>query len=162
MQYPRGLVRYSTEHAMSGKPTRILRPRLIIYSLLLALFATLFVTSLATRPPLIVDVIRDRNALYRDVGREGIENTYTVHAINKDQVAHSYTLSVAGIEGMRIVTDTTVSIDAESSLRIPVAVRVPHAFANGGQRIEFTLAASDGSGTTVSEDSRFRGPTTRY
>ncbi len=162
MNYPRGLVRYSTEHAMTGKPTRILRPRLIIYSALLLLFTGLFVTSLATKPPLIVDVIRDRNALYRDVGREGIENTFTVHAINKDQRAHSYTLTVTGIDGIRIVTETEVTIDAESGLRIPVAVRVPHENAGGGQSIEFTLSANDGSNTTLSEDSRFRGPVTSY
>ena len=39
MGYPKGLVRYTTEHALKGRPTEVVRPRVIIYaSLLLALF----------------------------------------------------------------------------------------------------------------------------
>ncbi len=159
---PRGLVRYSTEHAMAGKKTRIIRPRILVYTALLALFASLFVSFLATRSPLIVDVLRDRNALYRDVGREGIENTYAINAINKARDSRRYEISVSGIEGARIVTDTVIEIPAESVLRVPVAVRVPHENAEGGQRIEFTLTSIDGTGTVETEDSRFRGPTTDF
>ena len=159
MGYPRGLVRYSTEHAMAGQKTRILRPRILVYAALLTLFATLFVTFLATRPPLMVDVLRDRNALYRDVGREGIENSYALVAVNKARESRRYEISVSGIDGARIATETTFEIPAESVLRVPVAVRVPHGNAEGGQRIEFTVSAIDGTGTVVTEDSRFRGPT---
>ena len=35
--YPRGLIRYATQHALEGKPTRVLRPRVIVYGTLLAL-----------------------------------------------------------------------------------------------------------------------------
>ena len=69
---------------------------------------------------------------------------------------------MAGIEGARIVTDTIIEIPPESVLRVPVAVRVPHEFAEGGQRIEFTLTSIAGTGTVETEDSRFRGPTTDF
>ncbi|MEN0043418.1 MAG: cytochrome c oxidase accessory protein CcoG [Pseudomonadota bacterium] len=160
--YPRGLVRYSTENAMAGKKTRILRPRILVYMVLLTGFISAFVTTLATRPPLLVDVMRDRNALYRDVGREGIENSFAINAVNKARESRRYEISVSGVEGARIATDTIVEIPAESVLRVPVAVRVPHENAEGGQRIEFTFTSIDGTGTVVSEDSRFRGPTTDF
>jgi len=35
MQYPRGLIRYSTQHAIEGHTTRVLRPRVIVYATLL-------------------------------------------------------------------------------------------------------------------------------
>ena len=35
--YPRGLIRYDTQHGLEGKPTHVLRPRIIVYGTLLAL-----------------------------------------------------------------------------------------------------------------------------
>ena len=134
---------------------------MIIYTLLLAILAGAFVTSLAVKKPLLLDVMRDRNALYRDVGTRGIENTYVLHALNKDDVDHSYELSVSGIDGIEIATETRFEIPAETLEQIPVAVTVPHEAAAGGQTIEFTLTAVDGSGLAVTEESRFRGPLER-
>ena len=161
MGFPRGLVRYTTEHAIAEQPTRLVRPRILVYATLLTVLATAFIGGLATRPTLIVDVMRDRNALYRDVGREGIENTYSINAVNKLRSDRRFEIQVSGVEGARIATPTTVEIGAESVQRIPVAVRVPHEHAAGGQRIEFTFVGLDDDDTTVTEDSRFRGPTVR-
>ena len=63
MDYPRGLVRYTTEHSMEGKTSRVLRPRMIVYAALLAVLMTALITSMVTRTPVILDVIRDRNTL---------------------------------------------------------------------------------------------------
>src|SRR4029077_15467599 len=64
MGSPKGLIRYTTEHALQGRATHILRPRLLVYvTLLLALVGGLSYL-LIVRTPLIVDVLRDRNALF--------------------------------------------------------------------------------------------------
>src|SRR5210317_507794 len=65
MNYPRGLVRYSTEHAMKEGETRILRPRVLVYAVLLVILLVGIVGALSSRYELRVDVLRDRNALYR-------------------------------------------------------------------------------------------------
>ena len=31
MSYPRGLVKYTTENALQGKPTKLVRPRILVY-----------------------------------------------------------------------------------------------------------------------------------
>jgi len=63
MQYPRGLIRYTTEHALNHQPTRILRPRVLMYAGLLGALITAFGIALALREPVALDVIRDLNAL---------------------------------------------------------------------------------------------------
>ena len=160
MNYPRGLVRYSTENAMNGRPTRVVRPRVLIYAALLSVLGGLFVTSLVTRVPLIVDVIRDRNSLYRDAGLAGIENSYLFHIINKDRDSHMYTIEVAGIDGIRLASTTTVEAPGETLIKVPVAVQVPHERAAGGHTIEFTVRAVDDTSIERVERSRFRGPVT--
>ena len=160
MQYPRGLVRYSTENAMNGIRTRVFRPRVLIYAGLLCVLIGAFATSVATRVPLIVDVIRDRNSLYRDAGLVGIENSYQVNIINKDRDAHTYTISVAGVEGIRLASAAEIDVPAETLVKVPVAVQVPHEYAEGGHTITFAVQAIDNSAITIEETSRFRGPVT--
>jgi cytochrome c oxidase accessory protein FixG len=157
--YPRGLIRYSTERALEHKKYRLLRPRTLVYTGILTALAVLMVSLMALRTPVILDVIRDRNTLYRDVGRAGIENSYTIRVINKHNESHDYALSVSGIEGMQIRSETAFSLEGESVFTLPVSVTVPHEYAAGGQVIEFHVDATDGSGISVTEESRFRGPT---
>ena len=157
--YPRGLVRYSTERALEHKKYRLLRPRTMVYTGVLTALLALMVSLIVLRTPVILDVIRDRNTLYRDVGRQGIENNYTIRVINKHNEDHEYELSVSGIEGIAIRQDTRFSLSGESVHTLPVSVTVPHEYASGGHVIEFRLDATDGSGISMTEESRFRGPT---
>src|SRR5690606_8045955 len=64
MHYPKGLVRYTTENRLLGLPGRILRPRVIGYSIAILAMSSLLVAKLVLRTPLQMDVIRDRGQLY--------------------------------------------------------------------------------------------------
>ncbi|MDH3440653.1 MAG: cytochrome c oxidase accessory protein CcoG [Gammaproteobacteria bacterium] len=157
--YPRGLIRYSTERALEHKKYRLIRPRTLVYTSVLAGLMILMVTLMVLRDPVILDVIRDRNALYRDVGRAGIENSYTIRVINKHNEQHEYVLSVSGIEDMTLSADEPFEVAGESVFTLPVSVTVPHEYASGGQVIEFRIDATDNSDISMTEESRFRGPT---
>jgi len=155
---PRGLIRYSTEHALEHKSYRLIRPRTLVYTGILFVLMIAMVTTIALRKPVIMDIIRDRNTLYRDTGHSGIENGYTIRIINKHNADHDYALAVSGIDGISIQTETEFSLAGESVLTLPVSVTAPHEHAGGGHVIEFRLDSTDGSGITVTEESRFRGP----
>ena len=131
----------------------------MVYTGVLTALLALMVSLIVLRTPVILDVIRDRNTLYRDVGRQGIENNYTIRVINKHNEDHEYELSVSGIDGIAIRQDTRFSLSGESVHTLPVSVTVPHEYASGGHVIEFRLDATDGSGISMTEESRFRGPT---
>ncbi|MGK2951137.1 MAG: FixG Ig-like domain-containing protein, partial [Thiobacillus sp.] len=81
----------------------ILRPRTLIYTVLLTLIAGAFVYSLATRVPLRVDVVRDRVALSKETDEGLIENVYRLQLINKDNQPHRYNIQALGIEGLQVV-----------------------------------------------------------
>ena len=158
MGYPRGLVRYSTEHALHNQPYKIVRPRTIMYTLILTALIVALTSSILLRQPVILDVLRDRNTLYRDAGRQGVENSYTVRIINKHSQDHEYVLSVQGLEGVEIRSETRVFVPAETVYTLPTIVTAPHEVAIGGQTIEFAIEAVDDPSIRVVEESRFRGP----
>jgi cytochrome c oxidase accessory protein FixG len=160
MNYPRGLVRYTTEHSMESQEARVLRPRVFVYAALLLVLVTGLVTSLATRTPLILDVIRDRNALYRELPNELIENIYTLKIINQSADPRRFTLAVSGVPGISLDgVDEAILVDGGSVLSLPVRARASRDDASGISVIDFTLSALDDESVVVTEDSRFLGPT---
>ena len=90
MDYKKGLIKYTTEHNLSGKDTRVFRPRIIVYLILLLSLIAGVAFSVNNRVLLRADLLRDRNALYRELPGNLIENVYTLKLINMDLQAHQY------------------------------------------------------------------------
>ena len=160
MGSPRGLIRYTTEEALHGRRTRIVRPRMLVYASLLLVICTLFAYSLATRTPLILDVIRDRNALYREIHGDVIENTYSLRVINLDSRAHTYRLSVSGLTQLQVAEPAApIFVPAGTVATVPARLQAPLAAAAGGvHQISITLTTTDDARVSVLEKARFIGP----
>jgi cytochrome c oxidase accessory protein FixG len=158
MGSPRGLIRYTTDRALRGGTHHILRPRLAVYAALLLLAITGLCYSLFTRVPLIVDILRDRNALYREVG-ERIENTYTVRVINQDEHTHRYVVHVQGLSGITVAEPThPFEVRAGSVATLTVRLQAAEANAAGVHSINLRVEALDAPRLTRLEPTRFLGP----
>src|SRR3546814_6195439 len=94
MGYAPGLIRYTTQNAIDGGKTRSARPRILVYTVLLVVLVTAWAWGVSTRSPLIVDVLRDRNALYRSGSDGRIENGYTIKLVNKVADARAFTIEI--------------------------------------------------------------------
>ena len=160
MNYPRGLIRYTTENALAGKPSRILRPRVLIYGGVLAAISAALVISVLLRIPLDVDVTRDRNTLYRETNEGLVENVYTLHILNMDNSAHTYQLTADGIEGLRLLSDVEgVTIDSGQSRELVVRVQVdPVNLKERSSHIRFRVQSEDSAKLVATEEARFLGP----
>ena len=160
---PRGLVRYTTFDALEGHPTRLGRPRIFAYGgLILALVAALSY-AIAHRVPLEFDVLRDRNATYREVGDGRIENVYRLKVLNMDQVAHQYALDVSGPDEIAVVyKPEELLVGAGENRDLAIRVRVPpESLVTRSSGIDFRLASVDQPEIAVRKESRFLGPAPR-
>mgnify|MGYP000220994600 CR=1 FL=1 len=162
---PPGLIRYSTEHAMQQRwstreiTARVLRPRVLIYTGLLALIAAAFFTSLAMRTPLKMDVIRDRGAMGREIDDGMIENVYRLQVMNTSESAHTFRITVSGIDTIRLGTPAEVRLDGASTRAVPVLVRIDHATGKRGSNpIAFAIEALDDPSLRVEEKAVFLVP----
>ncbi|EIJ36618.1 cytochrome c oxidase accessory protein CcoG [Thiothrix nivea] len=159
MGYPRGLVRYTTEHALKGGTTHVFRVRTFIYAGLLSLIALALMYSIFNRIPLEMDIIRDRNSLYRDTGDGNIENVYTLKVINMDEKEHSYTISVSGIDGMKLVGAENVHVPSGKVTEVPVKVVAnPDKMESRSQEVMFHIEATDTPALAQTQKARFLGP----
>jgi len=155
MGYPHGLIRYSTQNAIDGKPGRVLRPRIVVYAALLATLVAAWTWGVANRSPLIADILRDRNALYRETSG-GIENNYTLKLANKTDHAQTYTVALEGGDGLHLRDPGAISVPAGDVVGVPVTVTGATG-TQGRQAIRFDVHAQDGS-THKTVDSSFFGP----
>ncbi len=165
VKLPRGLIRYSTENALarhySGRDivVHLLRPRTLIYATILLLLVGATLWSLATRLPLKVDVIRDRATLYREADDERIENVFQLHVMNTDEQPRRYAVAVAGIDGIKIVGETTLEVPAASSRNFVVVASVKDGVApKGSSKIVFDVRALENDRIAVLEKSTFYMP----
>ena len=160
MNYPRGLVRFTTEHSLENESTRVFRPRMLVYATLLMVLVGGLVTAMASRTPVILDVMRDRNALYRELPNDMIENIYTLKIANQSNEARSFELQISGIDGVTIDgAPDDIRVNGGGVLSLPVRVRAERDKASGVSEIFFAITAKDDSSIVMEEDSRFIGPT---
>jgi cytochrome c oxidase accessory protein FixG len=161
----RGLIRYATDNAINQGWSvaqlrrRVLRPRVLVYTALLALITLGFLTALSLRTPLKLDVLRDRGSMGREVDDGAIENVYRLQVMNTDERSHQYLISVTGLAPITLVGPALVSIAGSTARTVPVRVRVPHGVGKPGSNpIAFSLQAQDASDVHVREAAVFFVP----
>jgi cytochrome c oxidase accessory protein FixG len=162
---PAGLIRYATENAlaqgwgMARVRQRMLRPRVLAYTAVLALLLAAMTASLALRVPLKVDVIRDRGSMGREVEGGWIENVYRLQLMNTSETPRRLRLQVAGLPGALIAEPAIVVLDGASTRALPVRVRIPPGTGTpGANRIAFTITALDDAAVAVREEAAFIVP----
>jgi cytochrome c oxidase accessory protein FixG len=162
---PAGLIRYSTDQAMASKwsprqiGARVLRPRVLIYTALLALIVLGFGVALALRTPLKLDIIRDRGSMGRETSEGLIENVYRLQIMNTGEQAHRFRIRVSGIDGIHLASDEEVTLDGASTRAVPVRVQAaPAALGKGSNQIQFELTALDQPALQVKEKAVFIVP----
>ena len=161
MGYERGLIKYTTENMMEGIHTDFMRPRIVLYALILLSITVGTVVAMYNRSPIDLDIIRDRNSLFRETGMGMIENVYTLKLINKDILPHEYKLSVEGLPGLKLNINKNASLYAESGavIEVPVSVEIdPAKLGKRTSEVFFKLEATDADNLSITQEARFLGP----
>jgi len=163
MHYPKNLICYTTENAIEGNPTKIIRPRIVVYAILLAAITSALIYAMLIRMPLELDIIRDRNALYRETHEGLIENIYNLKVVNMDTQPHRYSLKITGIDQLKLIQrQKDIHVPAGQVINLPIRVQVdPINLDKAGSDLQFTLQAIDKPELTVIETGRFIGPLLR-
>jgi cytochrome c oxidase accessory protein FixG len=165
MNYPKGLIRYTTENAlerhwgMKEILAHVVRPRIVIYSLILAGLTLALIWGLANKADLRVNVLRDRAILAREVEGGLIENVYRLQVMNVTEQAHRYTVSVSGLNDIRLEGASSIEVPAVTTKTLPILVRVPlESGQKGAHMIYFDVQAENNSGMAVHEKATFLIP----
>jgi cytochrome c oxidase accessory protein FixG len=159
MGYEKGLIRYTTENALEGGSLKLLRPRVVGYAIAVLVMVALFVSTVITRIPLELDVMRYRDRLYYQTDIGLIENSYTLKVMNMDQQAHRYRIAVSGLNGVTIVGKEVIDLMSAEVAEVAIRLSIdPVDLKNSNNTIEFSVESVDDSDQRAVAESRFIGP----
>jgi cytochrome c oxidase accessory protein FixG len=142
---PVGLIRYSSQDALAGKPPRILRARTVLYPLAFTLFFGGFVFALVTRSPADVTLLGGLGAPFTTEANGDVVNQVRIKIANRTGEDHEYTIAYMDEPGARLIApENPVRVAAGHNLTTTVFVVQPaDRFAGGERRVRFRL--SDGA-----------------
>src|SRR5690606_30496650 len=156
MGYPTGLISYTTEHSLNGKPTKVLRPKLLGYLLVLIVVCGAFVWTLYSRVPFEMNIIRDRGALYRETNEGLVENTYTLSISNKSQQAVQFDLSVTADASFNWIGPHQASLSGGETRSVTVSLALdPYATEQRSLDISFTVQQADNPDVKLEQATKF-------
>lgn len=171
---PGDLVRFDSLNAQiaranGAKPTfKPIRPRTIIYTLLLTVVGGMMAAGLVLKPKVDVNILRDRAPLFVTLSNGDIQNAYTVKVLNMTRAAQSYrlsftglpgaVLSVAGGEGEAAAGSVLVQADPDSVATHRVLVRVPKEALRQPSTPTAFVVTRQPDGLTVQHETVFLGP----
>jgi cytochrome c oxidase accessory protein FixG len=161
MNYPKGLISYTTEHNLSGQKTQLVRPRLIGYAVVLVAMFGVFTWAVSSRSLVGLDVLKDR-VMYRENQEGRIENVYTLKIMNKAQHEVTYQIEAEGLEGLVYEGKREIKALAGEVLTLPVELSIaPEKLPSSANEISFRLHSVDDPTIKADAESRFIGPSVR-
>lgn len=124
---PRGLIRYASLDDFLGKapPPVWKRPRVIVYTTVMAIAAGLLIWKLTHLEPIDVKVLHDRSPLFVQMSDGSIQNKYTVKIVNKTQNPMMARITVEGPEGLVYLTDRVIPVAPGTVGQGILRVRIP-------------------------------------
>ena len=168
---PRSLIAYDTFRNLSVSsqeqrvPVRIVRPRTVLYSALIALVIAIMGYAFAMRSDVEISLIEDRNPLFVKLSDGGVRNGYTLKILNKTHVPQRFVVGVEGIAAahMSVVgfVGGELPVDADGLRAVKIYVTVPGearaGLGAGSTPLRFVVTDAT-SGTRVVRATAFRSP----
>jgi len=159
MGYSPGLISYTSENTLEGKPTRVFRPRLVGYVLVLSIMIAVFTATLLTRDPLELTILRERNQLYIPAPGGLIDNVYRIHLSNLDNEERFFQINIGGIDGAQLIGNPQIGIAGGELREITLRVRAnPIDLMAPSTTIWFTAIRVDDPSISTTHESRFIKP----
>jgi len=158
---PTGLIRYDSQTAFNRKPTRWIRPRTILYGVLLLVGAGVAAWALSTLRPANLGVTRITGTPYI-VDTDFVRNQFLVRIVNKRNDARHFVVSLDHAPaGLRVIgTGQPVAIGSLGEIVQPLVIQQPRPAYSGPFKFFVRIDDSEGN-FHLQREVEFLGPDAR-
>jgi cytochrome c oxidase accessory protein FixG len=155
----RGLVRYDSQDGLAGKPRRVVRPRIVLYSVLLVVGAVVAFLATRTRRDFEVGLLRLTGEPYTLEAGE-VRNAVQLHVVNKRGQTATYRIDVEHVDGMTVVLPLpSVTLAPMADARLPLFLSLPREQYRAALPIRVRVVRTDDERDSVVVVGAFLGPT---
>lgn len=156
---PKGLIRYSSQNLLSGERASFIRPRVVIYPIILAVVLGTLLTLATTHAAADIRLIRERGQPFFVLPTGEVSNQIRLRVTNRTGEPRTYAFE-AVTEGVRIEAedeDTTVGPGETRSFRL-LFLASQAAFASDGGVMTIPVRVTDDDGFEATRMCRLLGP----
>lgn len=140
------LIKYSSERIIEGGKTHIIRPRIIIYPIILILLTGAFIYLLNTKASADVLLIREQRSPFVFVPEtDEVRNQVRIRITNRTDAPQSYNAQVVSPEGARILGLESLSLDASEQGSRQFQIVAPFSAFSGGE-VDAQVRVTDEAG----------------
>lgn len=160
---PRGLIRYSSEAAMTApadapKPG-LFRPRVVVYPLIISVFMTAFVLLLLTKSAADITILRGLGRPFVVAPDGRIENSVRVKIVNRFPVEAQFALALEGVPGAELVSEfNPVTVKPGQMTTAPAQIFIPPAALSAAGKGSVTIRITGPGDFSYAESFSLLGP----
>ncbi len=162
LDWPRGLIRYSSETEDEGGKVKILSLKSIGYAISIIVVTAVLVWSISHKAELETALTQTRQPLYVVLSDGSILNSYEIKLANQTTEAHAYSISMRGLDNATLDTGgfDTVILKPLKTLRLMVKVKQADTGApkNKVEDFEFIVLDQDSGKEAAVIPARFYAP----
>jgi cytochrome c oxidase accessory protein FixG len=156
---PTGLIRYSTQNALAGKSTSVIRPRTIIYPTIILIALGLFLAVLSTKFSFDSRIMGAPGAPFSIGSDRLVQNNFQVRLVNRSQTDQVYSVAFADEEIVaKWSSGDSIQLTPGQSVLLPLDVHFPLHKTTGKGAIDAGLKITDSSQATQTIQVRLTGP----
>jgi polyferredoxin len=155
---PRGLIRYAAQESLeSGRPSRIVRPRVLVYAALLVGLLVALVATARARAASEVTILRGIGAPFEMRDGQSV-NQIRVKVQNRAPEARRFRIELLDAPGARLIApENPLAVGQDEQRSTSVFVMAdPRSLPNGRRAVRFRV--SDGQGFSLVVPYQLLGP----
>ena len=158
LERPKGLIRYSSERSVEEGRRRVIRPRVIIYPLILTALGVVFLATLSGKGDAEFILLRERGLPFQTMSSGAVANQMRVRLTNRTPEQASYTVSLPDEPGLVLQADANpiVAGPGEQVSQRVLIVADPSYFDRSPKTV--TVRVSDGAGFSMDKPFILHGP----
>lgn len=113
---PKGLIRFASEAELAGVERQkgkvnLIRPKLVGYAAMMLLALSTVILGFTQTKDLLLEVRRDRDALYSRLGNQQVCNHYKIKVEGYNRSIHQVNISTRGLNGSTLYGDQRLSLE---------------------------------------------------
>jgi cytochrome c oxidase accessory protein FixG len=154
LKRPTGLIRYDSLDGLAGKPRRVIRPRVVAYTALLAGRVATAGFAFRAHAPFEAHVIRAPGLPYTRVG-DDVANLVDLHVVNKAAAEATFTFTAVAPAGVSVALPPSLTLPPLSDTHASVRLALPARDFHGDFPVTIVVKSGE---VTSAVDARFLGP----
>lgn len=156
----KGLIRYSSQDAIAKKPRRAIRPRTVIYPIILFAVLSGLAFAVRTKSSFDAQMIRGKGAPFTLTDRGTVTNSFNLNLVNRTEQTQVYQLEMAGPDGVTldVVDDEGLELEPREKSFVPVSVEFPLQTTRGAGKRQAVIRVTDESENSYEIDFKLLGP----